>query len=64
MDEDALQKIISNSQNQQSVGHTTGLGIKSVVQRLKLMYNEDDIFTIESKKGFGTKVYLKIPIKE
>ena len=64
MDEDTLRKIITNSQDQQAVGHTTGLGIRSVVQRLKLMYNEDDIFSIESKKGFGTRVYLKIPIKE
>lgn len=64
MDEDMLEKIISDSPEQRPVGHTTGLGIRSVVQRIKLMYNRDDIFSIESKKGFGTRVYLKIPIRE
>jgi len=64
MDEDMLKKIISDSTKQQPVGHTTSLGIKSVVQRLKLMYGRDDIFSIESQKGVGTRVYLKIPIKE
>lgn len=64
MDEDMLKEIMSDSPEQRPVGHTTGLGIRSVVQRLKLMYNRDDIFSIESKKGCGTRVYLKIPIKE
>lgn len=64
MDEDMLKEIMSDSPEQRPVGHTTGLGIRSVVQRLKLMYNRDDIFSIESKKGYGTRVYLKIPVKE
>ncbi|WP_252226187.1 sensor histidine kinase [Caldicoprobacter algeriensis] len=64
MDEGMLKEIMSDSPEQRPVGHTTGLGIRSVVQRLKLMYGRDDIFSIESKKGFGTRVYLKIPIKE
>lgn len=64
MDEDVLNKIISDSENQHPAGHTTGLGIRSVVQRLKLMYDRDDIFSIESQKGIGTRVYLKIPVKE
>jgi len=64
MDEDMLREIMSDSSEQRPVGHTTGLGIRSVVQRLKQMYDHDDIFSIESKKGLGTRVYLKIPMKE
>lgn len=64
IDEETLNKIISQDTKQEHIGHTTGMGIKSVVERLELMYDVKNIFEIESKKGFGTKVYLKIPIKE
>jgi sensor histidine kinase YesM len=64
MDEKVLKEIMSDDPEQRPVGHTTGLGIRSVVQRLKSMYNRDDIFIIQSNKGFGTRVHLKIPIKE
>lgn len=64
MDEDMLKEIMSDSPELRPMGHTTGLGIRSVVQRLKLMYGRDDIFSIESQKGFGTRVYLKFPVKE
>jgi two-component system, sensor histidine kinase YesM len=64
IEEETLNKIISEDAKQEHIGHTTGMGIKSVVERLQLMYNEKNIFEIESKKGFGTKIYLKIPIKE
>lgn len=64
IDEETLLKITSEDAKQEHIGHTTGMGIKSVVERLELMYDEKDIFEIESKKGFGTKIYLKIPIKE
>lgn len=64
IDEETLNKIISGDIELEHIGHTTGMGIRSVVQRLELIYGQKDIFKIESKKDFGTKVYLKIPIKE
>ncbi|WP_411681230.1 sensor histidine kinase [Clostridium thailandense] len=64
IDEETLNKIISEDVGLEHTGHTTGMGIRSVVQRLELIYGQKNIFRIESKKDFGTKVYLKIPIKE
>lgn len=64
IDEETLIKITSEDSGEQHIGHTTGMGIKSVVERLELMYDEKNIFSIESKKGIGTKIYLKIPVKE
>lgn len=64
IDEETLNKIISGDAELEHTGHTTGMGIRSVVQRLELIYGQKNIFRIESKKDFGTKVYLKIPIKE
>ena len=61
--EDTLSNIISEDFQQEHTGHTTGMGIKSVVKRLELMYDREDIFSIESKIGIGTKIYLKIPLK-
>jgi len=42
-------------------GHTTGIGIGNVVQRLRLFYGQDDVFDIESKPRSGTKVVLRLP---
>jgi two-component system, sensor histidine kinase YesM len=64
IDEETLGKITSEGFEQGHIGHTTGMGIKSVVKRLELLYDENDIFSIESRKGIGTKIYLKIPMKE
>lgn len=64
IDEKTLNKIISEDIGFEHIGHTTGMGIRSVVQRLELIYGQKNIFRIESEKDVGTKVYLKIPIKE
>lgn len=64
IEEDMLEKITSEDYEQEHIGHTTGMGIKSVVKRLEILYSEKDLFSIESKKGSGTKIYLKLPIKE
>jgi sensor histidine kinase YesM len=61
IEEETLNKIISEEAGQEHIGHTTGMGIKSVVERLELMYDEKNMFKIESKKGEGTKIYLEIP---
>lgn len=64
MDEDTLNRIIYEDVEKEHTGHTTGMGIMSVVKRLELMYERKDIFSIESKAGYGTNIYLKIPMKE
>lgn len=41
-------------------GHSTGIGFGNVVKRLRLFYGYDDVISIESTSGFGTKVMIKI----
>lgn len=42
-------------------GHSTGIGFTNVVKRLQLFYGKEDVVTIESEIGQGTKIILKLP---
>ena len=42
-------------------GHSTGIGFQNVVKRLHLFYGLEDLVTIDSKEGRGTKVVIQIP---
>jgi len=64
MDENTRQKLLACHEfSNKKSGHTTGIGISNVVQRLKLFFGVEDVFEIESKINVGTKVILKIPKK-
>lgn len=43
-------------------GSAAGLGLKATIGRLKIYYNDNNVFNIESKLGSGTKISLSIPI--
>jgi len=60
MPEDKIERVLKGSV-QETEGHTTGIGIGNVVQRLRLFYGQDDIIDIESKPRSGTKVVLRLP---
>jgi sensor histidine kinase YesM len=64
IDEETLSKIKDGGGGEEHIGHTTGLGIKSVVDRLEILYGEKNMFSISSKEGQGTKIFLQIPIRE
>ena len=57
---DKIAQILKGSA-QETEGHTTGIGIGNVVQRLRLFYGQDDVIDIESGPGSGTKVVLRLP---
>lgn len=61
IEKEILSNLRDESYEKEHTGHTTGLGIKSVVKRLQIMYGIDDIFSIESQVNEGTRVFLKIP---
>ena len=62
MDEETRQKILKfRSVENDETGHTTGIGIYNVVQRLRLFFRCEDVVDVESAPGRGTKVVLKIP---
>lgn len=61
MDEKKLKEILEKEENQ-GRGHTTGIGVKNVIKRLRIMYSNEDVFRIESLKNKGTRIYIKIPV--
>ncbi|WP_083270918.1 sensor histidine kinase [Bacillus marinisedimentorum] len=45
-------------------GHSTGIGLKNVIRRLRLFYKKEDVMEIDSEPGTGTTVRLLLPINE
>lgn len=52
------QRSVSDSKK----GHTTGIGMVNVINRLNIFYCKDDIVNILSEPNKGTAVYIRIPI--
>lgn len=61
INEEKLKEIL-NDEITQTKGNSTGIGVKNVINRLKIMYSNIDVFTIESEVNKGTKIYIKIPL--
>ena len=64
IDEHLVRKISNEEKLFDKTGHTTGIGISNVIQRLKLFFDTEDIIEIESKKNVGAKFTLIIPNDE
>ncbi|GAA0291805.1 sensor histidine kinase YesM [Gracilibacillus halotolerans] len=58
---DEQQKRLFQGDNQEHVGHVTGIGLSNVYKRLQLFYQRDDVLEIDSTIGEGTTIRLKIP---
>ena len=58
MTEEKIKQIFDGNLGE-TEGHSTGIGISNVIKRLRLFYGFDDVFTIESALGKGTKVVIK-----
>lgn len=62
-----LQNYISGTEREEvyepdkSKGHSTGIGVKNVIRRLQLFYNQKDIIEIQSELNKGTTFTLTIP---
>ena len=64
MSEETRQRILScHKPEDHKSGHTTGIGISNVMQRLRLFFGVHDILDIESRPGHGAKFTLKIPYR-
>src|SRR5690625_2011408 len=62
MSQETVEKIISLNVNEnEHVGHSTGIGLTNVIRRLQLFYKVDDIIEIDSKLNQGTIVRLLLP---
>lgn len=60
MDAATIEELLSGSINPRE-GHTTGIGFANVAKRLRLFYGREDVMEIESTRGSGTKIILKLP---
>lgn len=58
------QSILNNDLNGNGLQeHTTGVGLRNVIGRLRLFYNRDDVMEITSTgSGMGTEVAVFIPV--
>lgn len=58
------QSILNNGLNGDGLQeHTTGVGLRNVIGRLRLFYNRDDVMEITSTgSGMGTEVAVFIPV--
>ena len=44
--------------------YSSGIGISNVLERLKVAYHSDFVFTINSFPGLGTYTHIEIPLLE
>ncbi|WP_308635213.1 sensor histidine kinase [Paenibacillus silvisoli] len=61
MDEGLAERLLSESESAAYKGHSTGIGIRNVLQRLQLFYGVDELIAIDSKIGEGTCITLTLP---
>lgn len=60
MDEQEINSI----SDENLAGNQASFGLRGTIQRLKIHYGTDEIYTVESSKYSGTKITLKIPLEE
>ena len=59
LDAETLEKVRESMKNPKS---GTGIGLSNIVQRLRLFYEDDYSFTIDSEEGKGTVIRIQVPI--
>ena len=62
MDENRIQKILSGEEK--SSNTFLRVGIKNIIDRLKLQYGGSCSFTVVSAPGCGTTVHISFPAEE
>lgn len=57
-----INEILYSKESNSHIGHTTGIGVGNVINRLKILYDSEDVFDIFSEVGSGTSITIKIPL--
>ncbi|MGM0378926.1 MAG: sensor histidine kinase [Bacillota bacterium] len=57
MNQSQIDSLLNENDND---GHSTGIGVNNVKQRLEYFHNKNNVLFIESEKNSGTKVYILI----
>ncbi|QGH36287.1 HAMP domain-containing protein [Gracilibacillus salitolerans] len=63
-EEKRRQLIQSTTENEQHVGHMTGIGLVNVIKRLQMFYQTDDVLEIDTRLGKGTIIRIYLPDKQ
>lgn len=61
IDMEALGNIFDENKEQNHVGHTTGIGVNNVNERLRLYFGQDSLLKINSEVDKGTCVTIMLP---
>ncbi|GGJ95635.1 hypothetical protein GCM10007063_17650 [Lentibacillus kapialis] len=62
MSQEIVDQIISRTnQQEEHVGHSTGIGLTNVIRRLELFFRKDHMVEMESEPGSGTVIRLILP---
>ncbi|UKS28902.1 histidine kinase [Paenibacillus sp. HWE-109] len=61
MEPEQLKRLLTQPENANYKGHSTGIGIWNVIHRLQLFYGVEDIIEIGSQIGMGTCITLRLP---
>nr|WP_089967006.1 histidine kinase [Lihuaxuella thermophila] len=68
MDEETKRRLLNKEEDhgageagRKRSGHSTGIGLKNVIKRLELFYDQENLVEIESEPGKGTIVRLILP---
>ncbi|MFT8348348.1 sensor histidine kinase [Clostridium saccharoperbutylacetonicum] len=60
MMEEELNKVVSDKIDNNNLS----FGLRGTIERLRIFYGTSDVYEIESRKRYGTKVTITIPIEE
>lgn len=58
IDNETLKKL---QNGEKMIGHTTGLGLQNVRERLRLFFGDEDVLEIQSTLNHGTMIQLNLP---
>ncbi|WP_077624738.1 sensor histidine kinase [Sediminibacillus massiliensis] len=63
MTREKVSKVLSfpHTEQEDHIGHSTGLGLTNVIRRLQLFYRRENIIRIDSQPGEGTTIKLMLP---
>ncbi len=59
MDEEEVKRLTQGK----AVRENPGFGTWGTIERLRIFYGVDDTVSIESRKGYGTSIYIRIPLQ-
>ncbi|MEL7598095.1 MAG: histidine kinase, partial [Clostridiaceae bacterium] len=61
IDKEVLDKLFDENNQKNHTGHTTGIGINNVYERLKIYFEQENLLLIDSEINAGTCVTILLP---